>query len=135
MADLAEVQRRILRSPYHRWLGLRVTDLTDRGITIEAPWRDEWVSDPDAGTAHGGILAALLDLAADWALVGTIGRPVPTVDLRVDYLRPARAGTLTATGTVVRPGRQVSAAEATVADADGRVVAVGRGTYLSAVAR
>jgi len=33
---------------------------------------------------HGGILAALIDLAADWALVRQTGRGVPTIDMRVD---------------------------------------------------
>jgi uncharacterized protein (TIGR00369 family) len=128
-----EVERLILASPFHRWLGLRVTALSERSITVQAPWREEFVSDPGRGTAHGGVLAAMADLAADWALVGTIGRAVPTVDLRVDYLRPARPGPLTAVGTVVKPGRQVSVSEAVVTGADGKVVAVGRGTFLSAV--
>lgn len=33
---------------------------------------------------HGGILAALIDLAAGWALVRQTGRGVPTIDMRVD---------------------------------------------------
>jgi uncharacterized protein (TIGR00369 family) len=128
-----DVQRQILASPFHQWLGIQVIALSERSITVQVPWRQEFVSNPERGTAHGGVLAAMADLAADWALVGTIGRAVPTVDLRLDYLRPAHAGTLTAVGTVVKPGRQVSVSEAVVTGADGKVVAIGRGTFLSAV--
>jgi acyl-coenzyme A thioesterase PaaI-like protein len=39
---------------------------------------------------HGGILAALIDLAADWALVRQTGRGVPTIDMRVDYPKAPR---------------------------------------------
>jgi acyl-coenzyme A thioesterase PaaI-like protein len=39
---------------------------------------------------HGGILAALIDLAADWALVRQTGRGVPTIDMRVDYPKTPR---------------------------------------------
>lgn len=132
--SLADAQRRISASPYHRWLGVEVTALAPRGITVRAPWRPEWVSDPERRVTHGGILAALADLAADWALLGALGRAVPTVDLRVDYLRPAFPGALTAVGTVVKPGRQVSVSEAVITDEADRIVAVGRGTFLSSVA-
>ncbi|GAA2437916.1 thioesterase family protein [Actinomadura vinacea] len=127
-----DVQREILASPFHRWLGIRVVALGERSITVEVPWRDEFVSNPERGTAHGGVLAALADLAADWALVGTVGRAVPTLDLRLDYLRPARPGPLTAVGTVLKPGRHVAVSEAVVTGADGKIVAVGRGTFLAA---
>ncbi len=66
---------------------------------------------------HGGILAALIDLAADWAMVKQTGRGVPTIDLRVDYHRPAMPGDLTAHGKVIRGGSQFATAEAQVFDA------------------
>ncbi|MGC5617628.1 PaaI family thioesterase [Georgenia sp. Z1491] len=130
----AEVEAELLRSPFHRWLGLRVTDVTRESVTIEVEAREEFIADVDAGYVHGGILATLLDLAADWALVGAIGTGVPTIDFSISYLRAAHPGTLTVTGRAVRPGRQVSHAEAEVRDADGRLLAVGRGSFLSSAA-
>jgi uncharacterized protein (TIGR00369 family) len=56
---------------------------------------------------------------------------VPTIDLRVDYLRPARRGPLTATGQTVRVGRTVSVADVEVRDESATLVAVGRGVYAS----
>ncbi|MGO1562582.1 MAG: PaaI family thioesterase [Actinomycetaceae bacterium] len=130
----AQVEAELLRSPYHRWLGLHVSEVTGDGIVLEVEAREDFVADVDAGYVHGGILAALLDVAADWALVGALGTGVPTIDLSVNYLRAAQPGPLRVTGRAIRPGRQVSHAEAEVHDADGRLLAVGRGSFLSAVA-
>lgn len=131
--DLSSIEREILRSPFHRWLGIRLDEAEPDGIRLHATWRPEWQVDPETGTTHGGVLASLLDLAADWALVTAFGRGVPTVDLTVHYLRPARVGDLTVLGRLVRPGRLVSTAEAEIIGSDGKTVAVGRGTFLSAV--
>ncbi|GAA4415314.1 hypothetical protein GCM10023169_01510 [Georgenia halophila] len=130
----AELQQTLLASPYHRWLGLEVVEVHRDRIELRAAPRDEWVGDPRTRTIHGGVLAGLLDLAADWALVGAIGTGVPTVDLTINYLRAAILGPLHVTGKLVRPGRQVSVAEAEVRDDGGRLLAVGRGSFLSAVA-
>ncbi|MEI9926148.1 MAG: PaaI family thioesterase [Bradyrhizobium sp.] len=62
---------------------------------MTATWREEWVVNPDRGYTHGGILATLVDLTADWAMVSKTGRGVPTIDLRVDYHRAAMPGVLT----------------------------------------
>ncbi len=59
---------------------------------------------PERRYTHGGILAALVDLAADWAMVKQTGRGVPTIDMRVDYHRPPCRGDLIARGKVVRAG-------------------------------
>ncbi len=129
---IEQVQALITRGPYHQWLGLKVTALGEDSIELKATWREEWVVNPERRYTHGGIVAALVDLAADWAMVKRLGRPFPTVDLRVDYHRAAMPGDLTARGTVLRAGRQVSTCEAHIFDADGKLVASGRGTYLTA---
>jgi uncharacterized protein (TIGR00369 family) len=129
---IEDVQRLITRAPFHQWLGLQVTALHDDGIELKAQWREEWVVNPDRRYTHGGILAALIDLAADWALVKRTGRGVPTIDLRVDYHSAAMPGDLTVKGRVVKAGGQFSTAEASVYDAAGKLLASGRGTYFTA---
>ena len=59
---------------------------------------------PERRYTHGGILAALIDLAADFAMIKQTGRGVPTIDMRVDYHRAAMPGDLIARGKVVRFG-------------------------------
>ena len=129
---LVRVQELVTRGPFHQWLGLKVVAVADDGIELRATWREEWVVNPDRRYTHGGILAALVDLAADWAMVKKLGRGVPTIDLRVDYHAAALPGDLTARGKVVRLGGQFSTAEAHVYDAQGKLLASGRGTYFTA---
>jgi uncharacterized protein (TIGR00369 family) len=86
---LERVQQLITRGPYHQWLGLKVIALHDDGIELKATWREEWVVNPDRRYTHGGVVATLVDIGADWAMVKKLGRPVPTIDLRVDYHAPA----------------------------------------------
>jgi uncharacterized protein (TIGR00369 family) len=87
---------------------------------------------PQRRYTHGGILAAIIDLTADWALVAHTGRGVPTIDMRVDYHRAAMPGDLTAKGRIVKLGSQFSVSEASVYDKDGALLASGRGVYLTA---
>jgi uncharacterized protein (TIGR00369 family) len=129
---LEQIQALVTRAPFHQWLGLSVIAVSDDGIEIRATWREEWVVNTERGITHGGILAALIDLAADWAMVKQAGRGVPTIDLRVDYHRPAAPGDLTARGKVIRGGAQFATAEAQIFDRDGKLVASGRGTYFTA---
>jgi uncharacterized protein (TIGR00369 family) len=129
--DLETLDARIKRGPFHQWLGLSITEVGDGEITIEVPWRDEFVVNPDGGYIHGGILATLIDLTADWAIATKLGRPFPTVDMRVDYHRPATRTTLRAKGRIVRLGSTFTTSEATVEDADGKLLASGRGTYFT----
>ena len=126
---LEHVQQLISRAPYHQWLGLKVVALHDDGIEIRATWREEWVVNPEARYTHGGILAALVDMAADWAMVVKAGRAFPTVDLRVDYHAPAMPGDLSCRGKIIRLGGTFSTCEATISDAGGKLLASGRGTY------
>ena len=129
---LEQVQALITRAPFHQWLGLTVVAVGDDTIEIKAKWREEWVVNPERRYTHGGVLAALIDLAADWAMVKKVGRAVPTIDLRVDYHSAAMPGDLTLRGKVVRMGGQFSTAEAQIFDAQGKLLASGRGTYFTA---
>ena len=127
-----QVQSLIARGPFHRWLGLEVVRVGEGEIEIKATWREEWVVNPERKYTHGGILAALVDLTADWALVSRTGRGVPTIDMRVDYHRAAMPGDLTARGKLVRWGSQYAVSEAQVLDKDGALIASGRGVYFTA---
>ena len=126
------VQELVRRGPYHQWLGLEVIAIDEDGIELKATWREEWVVNPDRRYTHGGVLAALVDLGSDWAMVRKTGRGVPTINLRVDYHAVAMPGDLTIRGKVVTMGSQFSTAEAHVFDAQGKLLASGRGTYFTA---
>ena len=89
------------------------------------------MSHPKVRYTHGGILAALIDLAGDYAIAARLGRGVPTIDMRIDYHRTALPGPLVARATIIKIGSTVATAEAQVFDEGGKLVASGRGAYLT----
>lgn len=129
----AELEASLRKAPFHRWLNLSVESLSATELVLVANGSDDWFNSDDRKVVHGGIIAALLDIAADWALV-TVGiSPSPTIDQTVNYLRPAQSLELRVVGRVLKPGRTVSFAEAEVLSG-GKVVAVSRASYASVTA-
>ena len=128
--ELAELRKMLHIAPFHRWLGLDIVDLTERKLILEMPWRDEIVSNPMIGSAHGGILSALIDLTGLYTINALGGSARATADMRVDFHRPATSGPLRAIGRVVKLGKQISVAETRIEDAEGRLLASGRGAYV-----
>jgi uncharacterized protein (TIGR00369 family) len=120
----------VRKAPYHAWLGVELAELNADGIVLRMPWREEIVSSVTARYAHGGVLAALVDLTADFAIAAKLGRGAPTIDLRVDFHRPAIMTEMRAIGRVIRLGRTVATAEAQVLNAEGKLVASGRAAFL-----
>lgn len=85
-----------------------------------------------AGTIQGGFLAAMLDDTLGPALVATLpdGQFAPTLDLHVQFLRPARPGRLVGRGRVVQRGKEVCYLAGELIGPDGRPVAVATATAL-----
>ncbi len=99
-------------------------------MLIELPYREELRRGGEDRIAHGGVVAALVDIAAHATLHAQTRRGMPTIDLRVDYLRPAQMP-LTARGLVRRRGQTIGNADVEVFDATGRLVATGRAVFLT----
>lgn len=131
MIDREHLQEMLHIAPFHRWLGLDIKSCSEDGIEIIMPWREEIVSNPIIGSAHGGVLASLIDLTGLYTLLAQGAQAKATADLRVDYHRPTTSGPLTARGQIVKIGRQISVAETRIVAPDGKLVASGRGAYFS----
>lgn len=116
-------------SPFQRFLGLEMVSAEPGRVVIRLSFREEFLRADHSDWYHGGVVASLIDIAGDYALWSQIGHPPPTIDMRVDWLRPARRGALLATGLAVKVGKTVSTADVEVRDERGELVAVGRGTY------
>jgi len=82
---------------------------------------------------HGGGLAALIDTVGDFALGMLLGGGIPTMNLRIDYLKPAVGDAVTAVARVRRRGRSAAVIDIDVYDEKNALVAVGRGTYVPIV--
>lgn len=83
-----------------------------------------------AGVVQGGFLAAMLDDTLGPALVATLpeGQFAPTLDLHVQYLRPALLGRLVGRGRIVQRGSEVCFLAGELLDSRGRPVAVATAT-------
>jgi uncharacterized protein (TIGR00369 family) len=132
--DKDELQRRLAHSAFIEFLNLTVVSAEpDKGeIVMRAQMRPEFERGRGTGQWHGGPIAAIIDTVGDYALVMLLGRPLPTVNVRVDYLRPAIDTALVATATVRRAGRLVGVVDVDVANEKGQLVAIGRATYATA---
>ncbi len=128
-AARAELDREFATSPFHAFLGLEFSTDAAGAVLIRMPFREELVSDPSVPYLHGGVIGSLLDIAGDYAIALQLGRGVPTIDLRVDYLKVAGREALTATARVVRLGRSIGVADAEVRNATGELIAIGRVLY------
>jgi uncharacterized protein (TIGR00369 family) len=128
---LARLRHEMERPPYHAVLRPEPVsaDAATGTVVIRLPYREEFRRAPDEPGYHGGVIAALIDLAGHAAVAVTVGRMVPTIDLRIDYLRAAGGGDLTARGKLLRAGRSIARADVEIVDDKHNVVAVGRGTY------
>lgn len=124
-------------SPFIRFAGIRPLEVDAPGqrSTWRMPWRAEFERAEGTGQWHGGPIAALIDTAGCMGLIAVIGRYAGTVDFRTDYLRPAVGDHLQAVATVRRAGRTMGVVDVDVLDAQGRLVATGRGSFFVEAAR
>ena len=131
---LEQMQEMLDSSPFIRFLGLRAVslDYETQCVTLRMPMRPELERLPDSGQIHGGPIASLIDTAGDFALALIVGAPVPTINYRVDYLRPAGGDGLLGVARVRRAGRSIGVVDIDVIDGQERLVAVGRGCYAMA---
>lgn len=129
-----EIQQKLTESPCIASMQLDVVsaDPAREEIVVRAPLRPEFERVRGSGQWHGGPIASVIDTVGDYALVMLLGRPVPTINFRVDYLRPAVNTALIVTGRVRRRGRSVGVVDVEVANEAGALVAIGRAAYATA---
>jgi uncharacterized protein (TIGR00369 family) len=82
------------RSVYGAISGLRLDRAAPGEAWSSLPYRPVFVGDTETGVLHGGVVTAMLDescgMAVQLALDGT--RAIATLDLRIDYQKPATPG-------------------------------------------
>jgi uncharacterized protein (TIGR00369 family) len=114
--------------PFADLLGIEVTEAADGHAEGRVTVTEELSWDADDVKAHGGVTFTLADTVGGAALVSLVDRPVPTVDMRIDYLAVG-AGDLHAEADVVRRGSDVGVVDVAVFDESGEQVADARGVY------
>jgi len=119
---------------FWRYLGVQVEDAGEGWVRLRVPVKDG-LRNAVAAPVHGGVLSALVDMAVGGALgtthdnaAGGVGQT--TLDLNVSFLAAAGDGEIVAEGRLLRRGRSIAFGEARITDGAGKLVAVGRATYM-----
>jgi len=131
--------------PFNRVLGLKITSLKADGVTGRIDMRPELIGHFVAQRLHGGVISAGLDATAGVAVMAAIGArhmdepplqrlhrfgKLGTIDLRIDYLRPATGDFFELRANVMRLGSRVATARMEFLGADGTLLASGAAAYI-----
>ncbi len=129
LLSIKALQAMVDRCPFNRWMGLRMMRVDEEGIALTASWREEFMSSPERCSTHGGILASIVDAAGVYAIAARVHKPVPTIDMQVDYHRIATPGDLVARAHVLHLGGTLGSSQTQIFDAGDRLIATGRAVY------
>ena len=118
------------KMPFYQFMGIRLTNVGWGRSEIRMRVSGEVTQ--LSGFAHGGVAASLVDSAVGLALCTIIdqGTAITTIDLQVNFLAPAKPGSLTAQGRIVHKGKRTAVGDCQVRDGSGRLVSRGTATYL-----
>ncbi len=123
--------RTFAESPLYKALGLTLDEVRP-GFARVRMATSSFTLGGIGGSVHGGLLAALVDIAmleAQMPILAPGDRAAGTADLNITYLRPALTPFIYADATVVRKGRQLIVTEVNIVDDQGRLCAMGRTIY------
>ena len=129
---IAAVMSRLNPAPFWEHLGCELVAAGEGSATVRLASRPEFGRSGGTGdgTAHGGVIASLIDATASCALITLLsadeGRT--TIDLTVHYLAPAQ-GDLSATATIRRRGGRTAVIDIEAFSASGELCAIGRATF------
>jgi uncharacterized protein (TIGR00369 family) len=121
--------------PFNALLGIRLERLHRDGVTVGCKLRDDLRN--GTRSAHGGVAAALADVAVAIAILRRVKgkRPITTVELKVNYLEPVTEGRIFARSRLLRVGSTLAVGTVELTDSKARLVGTAIVTYLFLDAR
>lgn len=130
-AHVSAIRDFIARSPFPTLLSMRPTELAVGRATLEIEIAEKHRQ--LLGVVHGGVIASLIDTATFWSVYYAIDDPdawLTTVDLKLNFLAPARQGRLIARGRQKKVGGTLCYATASVTDDADTLLAHGAATLM-----
>lgn len=114
---------------FNTFLGIEVVAEHDDGLTLEMPLRPELMNYD--GVAHGGATATLADASVGVAITRKWpGCRTATIEMKINYLRPAKEGKLRARSKFVKAGKTIVVATSEVTDEAGELIATALMSYM-----
>ncbi len=117
--------------PIARLIGFTITEVEPGRAVVELEAGPQHAN--PMGTLHGGVLGDMADAAMGMAYAATLGEgeSFTTLELKINFLKPVRTGTLRAIGRVVKAGRTVGLVECDVIDDKDSLVARASSTCMT----
>lgn len=127
---VAAVSALVNRSAFFDLLSMEIKELAWGTSRLEIQIQTKHLQ--PYGIVHGGVHAALIDAAAFWATYTQVspGQGLTTVEMKLNYLAPAAAGSLIGMGRSIKVGQRLGLGEATIQDPEGRILAHGTATMM-----
>ena len=119
---------------FNKLLGFRVAAVHKDGVTIECTVRPDMMN--GAGVLHGGVTATMVDAAAGFATNRQLGgRPITTVELKINYFRPVTQGRIRARAHLMRVGSTLVVSRVDLTDSQKKLIGTALVTYMILGAR
>jgi uncharacterized protein (TIGR00369 family) len=128
---VSDFQEMIGRSRFHQLFRplVQEVDYDSLELVIKMAMSDDLERQPGTNQWHGGAISAAIDTVGCYGLAMLSAEPLPTINFRTDYLRPAINTDLMLTAKIRRAGRSIGVVDVDVADDSDRLIAVGRACY------
>jgi uncharacterized protein (TIGR00369 family) len=128
--------------PFNKVVGMKVESVDPGAPKLRFDMKPELIGNPRKQILHGGVISAVLDVAAGFAIHLAVLRKkvgeaddshfptIGTINLHIDYLRPGRGSYFIATGRVVRLGNRVAVAQMELVNDADELIATGNAAYM-----
>jgi uncharacterized protein (TIGR00369 family) len=133
------------QTPFNRVLGMEIEWVKDDSLCVKFAMKEDLIGNAFRGLLHGGVTASILDVVGGMASFFNLrsrmkGQSMEkaaerfsrlgTIDLRIDYLRPGKGKEFTGVATILRSGSKIAVARMELHNEEGRLIAVGTGSYM-----
>jgi len=126
------IAARLANNPVVKFMGIELLEVTVGHATLMQPYREELLN--SMGLVQGGILGTLADVAGGVSLYSVLPDPlnvaIPTIEFKLNFLRPAGREDVIARGRVAHQGRQIALCQVDVSTKEETLLATGLFTYM-----